>query len=544
MASYPPPAPPPYGFDPKQQRRMAKEQFRMQRDAMKAQRDLYRMQQRGLRRRSLLGPLLLIAIGVVLLMVRNGRISPEHFLEEYSHWWPMLFVFAGAVVLAEWGFDQFMTSLHPEAPPMGRRGVGGGVILLLILLSIVGAGGMAIESHASDLFGTFGSDDQDWAQFLGEKHESDQTVDRVFPAGTTLSIDDAKGDVTVNGGSTDGQIHLSVHKEVYSRSDLDADHKMQDLAPQISSDGGTMAVRLAALEGGSTDVTVTVPDAATTTVTANHGDVRVTGLKAAVTVTANHGDVEFSTITGDATARMNRSDSSFSAHNITGAVALRGRAQDLNVEDVGGQLLLEGDFYGSTHIEKIGGTLRFHTSRTDLQLARLEGDIEVSNDASLNVDRAVGPTVLVTRDRNVTFDRLSGDISVTNTNGTVDVTTALPLGDVLVRNRHGSVNVTLPASAGFAVHADTTDGGIDDEFGTGSMTDSHHAVYNGTVGKGGPKVDIETSHGDIDLRKAMIGPLLPAAPIAPAAPPAPAAPKAAKTPKAPKAPEVPGVPFS
>jgi len=78
------------------------------------------------------------------------------------------------------------------------------------------------------------------------------------------------------------------------------------------------------------------------------------------------------------------------------------------------------------------------------------------------------------------------------------------------------------------------------------MTDSHHSVYNGTVGKGGPKVDIETSHGDIDLRKAVIGPLAPAAPIAPsapAAPPAPAAPKAAKAPKAPKAPEVPGVPF-
>ena len=193
MASYPPPAPPPYGFDPKQQRRMAKEQFRMQRDAMRAQRDLYRMQQRGLRRRSLLGPLLLISIGVVLLMVRNGHISPERFLEEYSHWWPMLFVFAGAVVLLEWGFDQFMVSLHPDAPPMGRRGVGGGVIFLLILLSIVGAGGMAIHSHASDLLGTFSSDDQDWAQFLGEKHESDQTVDRALPAGTALTIDNAKG---------------------------------------------------------------------------------------------------------------------------------------------------------------------------------------------------------------------------------------------------------------------------------------------------------------------------------------------------------------
>ena len=103
-----------------------------------------------------------------------------------------------------------------------------------------------------------------------------------------------------------------------------------------------MVVRLAELEGGSTDVTVTVPDGAATTVAANHGDVRVTGIKAAVTVTANHGDVEFSTITGDATARMNRSDSSFSAHNVTGAVTLRGRAQDLNVEGRGRAVVARG----------------------------------------------------------------------------------------------------------------------------------------------------------------------------------------------------------
>ena len=71
MASYPPPPPPPPppGYDPQAQRRYQRDQFRAQmraqRDAVRAQQQQIRYQMRGMRRGSVLGPLLLIAVGVL-----------------------------------------------------------------------------------------------------------------------------------------------------------------------------------------------------------------------------------------------------------------------------------------------------------------------------------------------------------------------------------------------------------------------------------------------------------------------------------------------
>ena len=80
MASYPPPPPPPPppGYDPQAQRRYQRDQFRAQmraqRDAFRAQRQQIRYQMRGMRRGSVLGPLLLIAIGVLFLLIETSRL--------------------------------------------------------------------------------------------------------------------------------------------------------------------------------------------------------------------------------------------------------------------------------------------------------------------------------------------------------------------------------------------------------------------------------------------------------------------------------------
>lgn len=107
MASYPPPPPPPPppGYDPQAQRRYQRDQFRAQmraqRDALRAQRQQVRYQMRGMRRGSVLGPLLMIAVGVLFLLMESGRLEHQRFWEWYGHWWPMLLVAAGIVLLAE-----------------------------------------------------------------------------------------------------------------------------------------------------------------------------------------------------------------------------------------------------------------------------------------------------------------------------------------------------------------------------------------------------------------------------------------------------------
>ncbi len=514
MANYPPPYPPPgppYGNDWKYQRRVMKEQARMQRDVLRAQQQAYRQQLRGMRRGSIVGPLLVIAIGIVFLLVQTGHISGHDLWLSYGRWWPALLVGAGIVMLLEWAFDQYF---HTGETPLRRRSLGGGVFTLLLLAGLAGI--FVSGVHEGRFFGKSMNINQDnLDEFMGDKHESDQTLSQAFPAGTELSIDNPRGDISVSGTSDDNQIHVSVHKQVFTRSDSEADNKAQQLSPSLTMQGTMLNLRLPAVEGGRADLVITVPIAAPTTVSANHGDIHVSELKAPVNLTANHGDLVLSGITGPVAAHINNGDSSFSVHNVTGPITLEGKGRDLTLSDTSGPVNLDGEFFGTTHLERIQGDTRFHTSRTDFRLRRLDGEIEISPNADLSVDQAVGPLTLTTRNRNITLDRIAGDISVVNRNGSVDLTAAPPLGNITLENRNGTVNVTVPEQSGVSVQAETTNGDVENDFSIPTQDNDNRKNFGGTVGKGSSLIRITTSQGDIALKKASIAPLPPTPPAPP-----------------------------
>lgn len=522
MASYPPPYPPPpgapYGGDPRYQRRMYREHARAQRDLVRAQRDMYRAQMRGLRRSSIVGPLLVIAVGVVFLLVQIGRLPEAHLWNWYGRWWPLLLIGVGVIRLAEWGFDQASQRDLPSTAPRPRRAIGGGVIALLALAAGLGLLLSAIHTHGGQDFWArrgleLNQDNLD--EFLGNKHESDQTITHICPEGSTVSIDNPRGDISISGTSDDGQIHISTHKEVFTRTDSDADAKAQQLSPKIDANGSSLVVMVPSVEGSRSDLTVTVPGTTTLSVNSNRGDVRINSTKSAISVTANHGDVDLSAIHGPISAHINHGDSSFAAHSVTGPIAIEGRGKDLTLSDMSGPVSMSGEFFGTTHLEHVRGPIRFHTSRTDLQLVRLDGELEISQNADLSADQVAGPMTLNTRNRNLTLERVSGDVSVTNSNGSVDLTVAPPMGNVTVENRNGTVTVTLPGEAGFAVEAETTNGNLENEFSLPSGGGENHPSVSGTVNHGGPLVRVNTTQGDVSLKKGSIAPLPPTPPEPP-----------------------------
>src|ERR1700712_5142957 len=132
MAGYPPPYPQ-SGVDWKAQRRVMKEQARLQREQI-------RLQRRALRRRSIVGPVLLVAFGVLFLMTELGRLGWWRVTQWFGHWWPVLLIVAGVILLAEWALDQRAQDMRAAQglPPIGSRSIGGGVIWLLVLVAIFG----------------------------------------------------------------------------------------------------------------------------------------------------------------------------------------------------------------------------------------------------------------------------------------------------------------------------------------------------------------------------------------------------------------------
>ena len=453
-----------------------------------------------MRRTSIVGPLLIVAIGVVLLLIHLGKVPYYQFAEWYGHWWPLLFVGAGGILVLEWAFDHHNAQ---SGAPYVRRGIGGGVVFLLILLAL--GGGFASSFHDGDsLIRGLHIDSDELGKAFGERHEFEQEIDQPFPAGTVLSIDNPRGDVTITGKSGDDKVHIVVNKQIYSWTDDDASSRSDRFSPNVVQNGGNLTVSVPNLDSASADLSITVPDFAQTTVNAGHGVITVSDLRAPVNVSSNHGDVELDRIAGPISVHVSSNGSDFSAHGIQGDVTLRGHADDLNLTNITGKVSLEGEFYGDTHLEQLDGPFSFRTGRTQFSVARLYGMVDISNDEEMTGSQLVGPVELRTRSRNISFERTAGSVNIFNSNGTVDLTHVADSGDVAVENTNGAITLTLPEKAGLTLQTGTKDGGIEDEFSGTSMPSGGSQTFARTIGDGATHVTLHTTHADITIHKGFV----------------------------------------
>ena len=515
MAAQPPPYPPP-SQDPREQQ---KAYWRAQKDALRGQRDYWKAQRRDQRyywramhRPSIVGPIVLLGVGVIALLVTSGKLSAPYFWDWFLRWWPLVLVGIGLVSLLEWFLDRDQ--------PYRRHGGGFGIVVLIFIL----VGIAYSQRHVGDWSRHMGMDNPgDWTPFMGEEHDHDADSSVSVPANALVQLQNPRGDVTITG-SGDNLVHVHAHQVVHTNSDSDANNTFPSLDPKITVSGDNVLIKVEGRNNGSADLTIELPTGASTDVTAGHGDVSIEGLKGASSVTANNGDVKLDSMGASVHAHMSKGD--FSAHEIAGSVALDGHISDVTVSEVGGSLAMDGEFFGDTHLEQIASTVHFHSSRTNLDLARLAGDLTMDSD-DLHIGQAVGPLRIVTRSKNIECSQISGDVHIENTNGTVDVTAAEPLGNIQITNSSEAVALTLPPNAGFNINASTSGGDLNTDFSLNVNGDDDRRTATGTVGKGGPRIDVNVRHGDISIKKgdANMPPLPPLPRIPPVpAPPAPSGP--------------------
>src|SRR5271157_4628460 len=193
----PPPIPP---YDPRTQYRVYREQqkaaWRAQRDAWKAQRYAWKagyVGTYGPRIPSVVGPIILVCVGIVALLVVTGRIAPGDFWGWYARWWPLLLIGAGLALLGEWALD-----LRRETPV--RRG--GSFVGILILLAILGVGAAGWNNFWGPLRAQWGDQGDNFFNTFGlPEHDNDQVVlNSQIPANATVEIQNPRGDVSITAG--------------------------------------------------------------------------------------------------------------------------------------------------------------------------------------------------------------------------------------------------------------------------------------------------------------------------------------------------------
>jgi DUF4097 and DUF4098 domain-containing protein YvlB len=492
-------------------------------------------QRRSLRRGSIVGPLIILAVGVVFLLAQTGRLSWGQSLEWYGRWWPAVLIAAGVVLLLEWALDQRRSDAAGHV-----RVMGGGVVFLLILLVLAGLSSRALHYGLAWHDQTFGNEYSKLDYLLGDHHDTESAMSWAIPDGSTLVIHNPRGDVTVSGSSSDGQVHVNVHTQAYSWKDSDAEQIAKQLQPTFSTSGGISTLNVNPVQGGADDLTLEVPRSAAITIQADHGDITVNEMSAPVIISANHGDVNVSAIHNSVTLHMNNDDASVTLHSIQGPVSVEGHSGDIDISDVTGDLTLQGDFFGSTDLEHVNGAIHFNTSRTQFSAARLDDEFSVDRD-NLNASQLLGPVALKTQNKNITLDRVQGSVDVSNRNGSVELTHSAPADAISIENQHGSVDVGLPGNAGFVLDAQTRNGDMENDFGLTPEGDKGSRTLRGRIAGGGPTVTIATTDGDVTVRRSTVAPLAPVPPTPPRItlkpPPVPKAPKAPLAPAPPATPQ-------
>ncbi len=491
------------------------------RDAARAQR-YYR---RSLRRPSLIGPLALIIIGAIALLVETNKLSAFQLWDWYMRWWPLLLVGVGLLSLGEWWIDHRKASLDPRFPDRRfYRRSHGGLIALIICLAVFGylAGWSAHGLHGVHIFDHGGDEDDLFARLMGHQHDDDRNLNQQIPAGAQVEIRVPHGDVSVTQ-SGDDQIHVQAHLVVYASNDRAARRSLDALAPRLAVNGSSVTLRAADQNDGRADLTIEIPSGAAPTVNAGHGDVTLEGLAGSANVSADRGDVKADNLGGALKVHMGKGD--FSAHSIAGDLTLQGRMDDVSVSDVQGTAGLEGDFFGDTNVAHITGTVHFHSSRTDVQLVRLPGNLSVDS-GDLQLNNAAGPARITTNAKDVECTGIAGDLRVEDGDGDISVGVMSPLGESQIHNRNGAINLTLPQGAGCRLQATAKNGNIDSKLNLPVNSAGEGQSLTGQVGTGGPGIELVTDHGDIAITAVEAEPVPPLPPVAPMAPVPPSPPQA------------------
>jgi DUF4097 and DUF4098 domain-containing protein YvlB len=518
-----PPNTPPGGpippYDSKTQWRVYREQqkaaWRAQRDAWKAQRYAWKagyVGTYGPRVPSIVGPIILIAVGVIALLLMTGHINAGEFWSWYGHWWPLLLIGAGLALLGEWALD-----LRRDVPVRRHGGIGG-IIIILALLGLC-AGGW--NNYRGPWHTEWGDHNDFFNAFGLPEHDFDAPLQKTqIPTNANIEIDNPRGDVSITAGD-ESTIEVQAHEVAYASSDADAKKIFDAEKVHFSADRNEAFIKVDGNSNGRVNLTITVPRADKVNINAGKGDVTAAGLGAGISVTAL-GDVHLNTIAGSVEAHFSKGKHDFSAHDVQGDVTSDGDLNDITFSEIKGKVTQNGEILGDVHMESINGPVHLHTSMTDLEVAELPGDLTLNSD-DLRVNEAKGQVRVVTHSKDIDLSQIYGDSYVETRDGRISVEPAGVFG-VDAKNSKGNVEVTLPPNASATVNARTHNGDIVSDYPAPSA-EGENKMTTFTIGSGGSRIVLSADNGDVRIKK---GPGFPSEPPPTVSSKSPAAPNVTK----------------
>ncbi|PYV17993.1 MAG: hypothetical protein DMG21_06575 [Acidobacteria bacterium] len=440
----------------------------------------------GFRRGTIFWALTLITVGSIFLYQNfNREVHPWQIIAKF---WPILIIFWGLSKLV----DYLQAQAHPEVAPHALFS-GSEVVLLLLILALGTLVSKLVLHPWQEWPSALGVnvDNGDFADMFLNPYTFTQTLSKPVTGQPHLAVVDRRGDVEIQS-SDQPTLDLVVKKTIRADNEEGAKKILDQLKADVVEKNGEYVfdTNLDSLPHGGRpvrlDLTFRVPKATVAEVTTEHGDIVLDGLRGDETLSSSHGDVHVNSAEG--LVRVHASGGSTQIRQVKGSVEIEGRGDDIEVGDVSGPVTIIGDFGGSVAFENLAGTLRFNSTRTNLNIQNLTGRLDMEMD-SLDAHGVKGPFILTTKHKDVNLDGFQHDVDIRNTNGDVRLTSNSPLThNIRVELERGGIE--LPDFSGPNLKI---------------TTEGDNPSIAGTVGKGGPLIHLSTAYGTIRLLRSEGG---------------------------------------
>jgi hypothetical protein len=446
----------------------------------------------GRQRSSIFSGLLLIVLGILFLLARfHPDLGIWHL---FWRFWPVLIILWGIAKLV----DHMSAQRAGEANPPLLTG-GEAALLVLVIFVLAGMGIYAkVREKNPDL-------NIDLEVFNHKASQSQELPPKTIPAGTHVMITTALGSITAHVG--DGNdLRVSATETAEAANETAADDLLKSLKVVIEQTRDGYSVHPVNQQSDSGHVTVdfdvTLPKSVSLAADSHHGDISVSGLAGAVSATTQLGDIEVHDIGSDVSARLVKGDARID--DITGSVRITGRGNEIEMNDVAGDATLQGEFFGPVRIRNVTKTTHYTSQAGDLTLAHLTGRLELDS-GDISVSDVGGSAKLVTHDKDIEVENVTGRLDIAGKHGDIKVTYAQPpREEINIANGTGEVDLTLPGKSSFEISAISRSGEVQSDFeapGLQPADDNGTGRLSGKVGSAGPKIQIATSYGTIYLRK-------------------------------------------
>lgn len=469
-----------------------------------------------MRRGSVIGPLILIGLGALFLM-RN--LFPEiPFGEIISRYWPFVLIVWGGLRLVEILMGAIMNK------PIPRNGISGGEWMLVFLICIIGSSVYTARHYAT----WFPSGN--WHRVIrdmGESYDYPYTAaEKPCAKNCKVIIENFRGNAKITG-TTDTAVKANGRATIRSFSQPDADSASKTTPLELIQQGDQVIVRtnqdrVSDRLSVSSELEITVPAGSSIEAHGRLGDFDIQSVNGTIDIASDNAGVRLEKIGGDVRIDTRRSDI-IRAIDVKGKVDLKGRGQDVELQNIEGQVTVGGTYTGQIQLRNLSQPLRYEDPSITLNCEKLPGQVHMGL-GEFTGENLIGPVRLSARSRDITLTEFTQSLDVTLERGDVTLRPGKTVPKIEVHTRSGDVDLALQAATRFDLKASTDRGEVHNDYGSPLTVDEAHrgATISGVSG-GGPQVRLETGRGAVTVRKASAEDAVtfPSIPTPPKAPPVP-----------------------